>query len=269
MAQMSDNFVAFKNVVGQLLFSPGSFRWYKQSAEFVLSPFNFYWLIILLFLIVGLVLDLKSRKLVAFYSIALIVVLMLASTTPQERVFMRYLSVIIPFLIYHFYSAIQWVILQLGNTRFKSLATVIPVIPIVILSHMMVTHLTCNRYNVLTKGAVFNSWYKSFLTAAEWCGQHLPSNAYIMSVKPRIVYLYSGLPGFMVRGERDVYNAAYEKAKLEEIKSRGITHIIVDAISKATMDNIHPIIQNNPDKFEKLAVPGLEDKCTVVKVRPY
>jgi hypothetical protein len=90
-----------------------------------------------------------------------------------------------------------------------------------------------------------------------------------MSVKPRIVYLYSGLPGAMVRGERDIYSAVYEKAKLEEIKSKGITHVIVDAISKATMDNIHPIIQNNPDKFEKLPVPGLEDKCTVVRVRTY
>jgi hypothetical protein len=181
---------------------------------------------------------------------------------------MRYLSVLIHFFIYIIYYAIRELTERLGiaRTRFSTL----PVwLGIFFLAQVFISNLSANRHNVLTKSVVYNNWYASFLDAATWCGQNLPADAYIMSVKPRIVYLLSNRHGIISGSERDVYSPEFEQQKLAEIKSRGVTHIIVDAISRATMENIHPVIQNNPDKFEKLPVPGLDDKCTVVRVRPY
>ncbi|MCB0667600.1 MAG: hypothetical protein KDC80_17345 [Saprospiraceae bacterium] len=269
LGHFRDNMVAFANVVGQIFFSPSSFRWYKQSSDFSLSIFNLGWLLILLLLLSAIIYDLIRRKLLAFYSVILLLLLLFASQTPQEKVFMRYLSVLIPFFIYHLHSILHAMESWVRNSKKPIPSVPVPIITIALLGIIYVTNLSSNRYNVLTKSAVFNSYYGSFLNAAQWCGENLPPDAYVMSVKPRIVYLYSDLPGRFLVNDRDVYSTDFEKKKLQEIKDSGVTHIIVDAISRATIDNIHPIIQNNPDKFEKLAVPGLEEKCTVVRVRQF
>lgn len=264
-----NNFVAFTNVLGHFFSSADAFRWYKQSSGYILSPVNIFSLTVQLLILIGLAVDLWKKKLVAFYTLSFLVILLVASVTPQERVFMRYISVLIPFILYHLYSGIRFILIPLATSRVRSLSILSSVLPITTLGLVFITHLSADRYNVFTKGAIYNAWYGSFLKAASWCGDNLPSDAYVMSVKPRLVYVYSGLHGLAIGNERDVYTPEYEKQKLEEIKSKGITHIIVDAISKATMENFYPVIQNNPDKFEKLAVPGLEDKCTVVRVRSY
>ncbi len=266
---LRNNFVALTNVLGHLFSSADAFRWYKQSSGYVLSPISICSLTVQLLILIGLASDLWKKKMVAFYTLSFLILLLVASVTPQERVFMRYLSVLIPFILYHFYSGIRFILMPLETSRVRALIVLSSVLPIAILGLVFITHLSADRYNVFTKGAVFNAWYGSFLKAASWCGDNLPSDAYVMSVKPRLVYVYSGLHGLPIGSERDVYTPEYERQKLEEIKSKGITHIIVDAISKATMENFYPVIQNNPDKFEKLAVPGLEDKCTVVRVRSY
>lgn len=268
-SHISHNFTALTNVAGHLFFSPDAFRWYKQSADHFLSPVNLFWILIQLIILIGLVSDLRQKKLVAFYSLALILTILAASLTPQERVIIRYLSVLIPFLIYHFYRGILVILNHQILSKNKHWTSIVKAATFGIIGLIFVTHLSANRYNVLTKGAVYNVYYESFLTSAKWCGQNLPAGSYVMSVKPRIVYLYSGLPGLVIGNERDIYTPEYEKQKLEEIKLRGITHIIVDAISNATIKNFYPVIQNNPDKFEKLPVPGLGNKCTVLKVRPY
>src|SRR5690606_16835336 len=71
-----------------------------------LPPVNLFWILIQLIIITGLISDLRQKKLIAFYSLSLILTILAASLTPQERVIIRYLSVLIPFLIYHFYRGI-------------------------------------------------------------------------------------------------------------------------------------------------------------------
>ncbi|MCB0685043.1 MAG: hypothetical protein KDC53_00920 [Saprospiraceae bacterium] len=263
---LSDNLVTLKNTLGQILFSPSSFRWYKQSADYDLASFNMVWLIILLVLFIGLGFDLYRRRLVAFYTICFVVLVLMASQTPQERVFMRYFSVMIPFLIYHLHSFTELITIVLNRNQARPLAAIIPLL---ILGHLYIANISSDRYNVRVKSAVFNDWYESFLSASKWCGENLPGDSYVMSVKPRIVYLYSGLHGMAATNDRDVYSEVYEKNKLDEIKAKKVTHIIVDAISKVSMESLYPVIQNNPDKFEKLPIPGLDDKCTVVRVRDF
>jgi hypothetical protein len=193
--------------------------------------------------------------------------LLLASSTPQERVTLRYISVLIPYFFYHFYLGFSYLIGEVLNVFYvrKSMAAV-KMMSLLGLIFILGTNLNGNSYNVFTKSAVYNAWYSSFLEAARWCGKNLPPDAYVMSVKPRIVYLYSGLKGTFLVNERDSYSKTYEQEKLNQIKSGGITHIIVDAISNATKNNFYPILENNPDKFRALTVPGLEGKCTVVEV---
>ncbi|NND32966.1 MAG: hypothetical protein HKN76_10265 [Saprospiraceae bacterium] len=123
-----------------------------------------------------------------------------------------------------------------------------------------------NSHNVYTKSAVYNEWYESFLSAAQWCGSNLPDDAFLMSIKPRIVYLYSGLKGMPMVSERDIYSIGYAELKLKEIKENQVTHLIVDAISNSTKKNIYPILNSNKEKFEAIPIANLNDKCTVVEV---
>ena len=263
-----NNFVALNNVWGQMLFSDHSFRWFRLAPDVQLTPSHIGFLAAQLLCFFGLVLGLIRRQLPAIYTLLMLVVTIAGSQTPQERVIARYLTILVPFLIYYLYLGSSFLMAQLSHRLNSAVPKVISSqIPFLLLFYLFLVGMSANHFNVRTKSPVHNEYYDSFLTAAKWCGENLPPDAYVMSVKPRIVYIMSGLKGTSMASERDRYDEAWAKKKIEEIRIKNVTHLIVDAISVTTTKNIYPLLQNNPDKFEPMAVPGLNDKCTIVRVK--
>ncbi len=262
-----ENIFALKNVIGQMLFSPDILRWYRLSPDHSLPGMHWGWILIVLVLLIGLLNGLLKKQLFAIYTLTVAGLILLASVTPQERVMVRYFSILIPFLIYYFIQGVSFCVHLIqnrwDNTTIKLLSKALPLI---FLFQIFLTNLSGNQFNVLTKSPVYNSYYQSFLDAARWCGNHLPDSAYIMSVKPRIVYVLSGHQGISMSSERDQYDDLWAQKKLREIHELGVTHLIVDAISLTTKNNIYPLLENNPTYFQALDVPGLNNQCTVVKV---
>ena len=262
-----DNLVSFFNVVADLFLNSGTFRWYRLSPAHTVPLFHLISIPIYLIFAIGIASDLRKGRLVAVYTFLLIMLLLIASFTPQERVMIRYISIVIPLLLYHFYTGLTVVGKSIPPRVKRVIKTPnIRLIWVFVLLMIFAVNLRGNSYNLYTKSAVYNEWYESFLNAAKWCGLHLPDDAHVMSIKPRIVYLYSGLKGRALVQERDLYSIDYSARKLEEIKRHKVSHLIVDAISNATKRNIYPILQENGQKFKALTVPDLNKKCTVVEV---
>jgi len=264
-----ENGSSLHHVLGQSFLSSDTFRWFRQSPSHSLPIGSVLWLVIELTFLLGLIIELRKKNLLSIYVLCFLAVILLASMTPQEGVIMRYILVSIPLLVYHFYKgAVLMISWSTSRINVKQKVGVIATLAIIL--QMMAVNLDGNRYNVFTRGDVYNAYYESFLQAARWCGENLPEDAYILSVKPRIVYVVSGRKGLSIGSDvRTQYSAEYEASQLARIKSNKITHIIVDAISSSTMDNFYPVINNNKDKFEVIDVPNLNNKCTILRVLPF
>ncbi len=259
-----ENAFALSNVLPQMIVSSDTFLWFRNAPDVTLPPRNIFSLILSAVTLIGVARGILKRHLIAFYVLFFLIITLLASYTPQERVMVRYFSVILPFLIYYFVESIKFILSPFLPLPGKKLWG--GLIAVISLGLIFIVNLSGNRHNMLVKSAVYNDYYDSFLRAAHWCGKNLDPDSYVMSVKPRIVYLYSGLKGVDVIGDRDVYSEEWAQARLTEIRERGVTHIIVDVISKKTQETVFPLLQNNPAFFRRLDVPDLDEKCTVVEV---
>lgn len=259
-----ENTFALSNVLSQIILSSDTFLWFRNAPDVGLPPRNIFWMILSIVTLVGIGKGILKKHLLAWYVVFFSIITLLASYTPQERVMVRYFSVIIPFLIYYFALGVNTILNPLLPKSNKKMWT--RLLSVISVGLICTVNLSGNRHNMLVKSAVYNDYYDSFLRAAHWCGQNLDSTSYVMSVKPRIVYLYSGLKGVDLIGDRDVYSEEWARAKLVEMRDRGITHIIVDVISKKTQETVFPLLQDHPAFFRRLDVPGLDEKCTVVEV---
>lgn len=259
-----ENAFALSNVLPQMILSSDTFHWFRNAPDFGLPPRSILWMVFSIVTFVGLGKGLLRKHLLAWYVACFILITLLASYTPQERVMTRYVSVILPFLIYYFVLGVGTILKPLLFTLNKE--EWYRLMYVISLGLVLTVNLSGNRHNMLVKSAVYNDYYDSFLRAAHWCGNNLDPDDYVMSVKPRIVYLYSGLKGVDLIGDRDVYSEEWAEAQLKEIRDRGITHIIVDVISKKTQETVFPLLQNHPEHFRRLDVPGLDEKCTVIEV---
>ena len=266
--QFSQNVFALANVWGKMLFSGETFRWYRLATDHTLTHLHAFWMIPPLVVMIGLIAGLLKRHLMSLYTLAALGLILMGSATPQERVLIRYTSVLLPFFLYYLYFGANWLVNTLkkrwDNEYFSRLSQVF--IACLILQLFLV-HFSSNRYNVLVKSPVYNSYYDSFLRAAEWCGDNLPAESIIMSVKPRLVYVLSDLKGVTMAKERDSYSDEWVDEMLKKIKTNKVTHLIVDAISLTTKENIYPLLENHPQYFQAVPVPNLNNQCTVVKVK--
>ncbi len=116
--------------------------------------------------------------------------------------------------------------------------------------------------NRLGNGPTFDD----YVEVAKWARNNLPEDAFVLSVKPRIFWLYSNKKGSRSTTDSDVMDDQLEESKLATWKKIGATHIVIDRISRYTRTNIAPIVQNNPKKFRTVYVAQNTGTCAIVKI---
>ncbi len=260
------NMTASMHVAGHMLFSNEAYRWYQMLPDVGLSPTDLGYLVAELLILAGLVRGLLSLDLNAYYSLTALLLILLASLTPQEMVIMRYLSVLMPFIIYYFVHGVDWASRSIFQ-RFHAKSSWHSLFPVMALATIFMVGMSGNITNLSKAKVGTGPHADAYIYAASWCGKNLPSDSYVMSFKPRITYLYSGLKGRYIASTRDQYSEEFAREKLEEIEREGVTHLIIDGLSGTTQDVIFPIIQNNAHLFEAYDIPELERKCTVIRYK--
>ncbi len=263
-AYFESNVKASIHVVGHMLFSNEAFRWYQMLPNANLSPVGLGFAMTQVLILVGLIRGLLSRDLKAHYALTALLLIWLASMTPQEMVIIRYVSVLVPFFIFYFVDGVDSSSQYLFD-RLKVSSSWQPLVPVMALAMIFVIGMMGNITNLGRAKSGIGPHGNAYLAAASWCGKNLPADSYIMSFKPRITYLYSGLKGKQITSGAEEYNEEYAREKLAEIEREGITHLIIDALAGKTQSTIVPILQNNPHLFEVYNIPELQQMCTVIR----
>lgn len=254
-------------VLGQILFNPETFRYQNFYSSSTLGVLDFKYTIVLILMLIGLLTGLRQRKLIAGYTLIVFIIIMLASATPAEMVIIRYLSVLIPFIIYFTFlgtnTIIQFLTRKLRLTVGTTLARIACAL---LLGQIVFVNMHGNSVNI-TKSAIGNGpAYQDYMDVASWSKINLPDTAYVVSVKPRIFYLLSEKKGTRLSTIQETYSDEFEREKLDLFKRLGITHIVLDGISGSTRENIFPIVKNNPEMFQTLYIGSTSGTSTISKI---
>jgi hypothetical protein len=196
--------------------------------------------------------------------VILFLIILVASNTPAEMVMIRYLSVLLPFIIYYTYLGVVSLLDRIVPTP--------PLNPLaklggaVFLALMLVVNLSGVAVNI-AKSAVGNGpAYDDFIDVAQWAKNNLPDDALVMSIKPRLFYVLSDKKGARLGVQGEEYTPELEREQLELFRREGITHLILDGVSGSTRRNIYPIVKNNPEMFQTMYIGSISSSSSVQKI---
>jgi hypothetical protein len=262
-------------VMSQSIFSGSIIRWEVKEIE----PVNLGWGLVFIITCIGLVIGLIRRKLLAFYTLFVLLALMFGNTQDSPIVLSRYLIIFTHFFIYFFFMGIQWPLDKLIKAgKWGSMAGVCA------LAFILPSSFVGNGYTLQKAhtGQLYFESYASFLDCATWARDNLQKDAVVASRKERIFYVFSdGMCGFkhfsgkdqvaLKKVKTEAEYAQYQQDKLKEFKDKKVKYVIIDTFSGNSVKVIFPIIQANPDKFKLVKVIGDEKTgpCYVFEMLPW
>ncbi|MBK8502932.1 MAG: glycosyltransferase family 39 protein [Saprospiraceae bacterium] len=265
--QFEYNFRSAIHVLPQMLFREETFRFQNFYSSSVLSTLDLKYGVILGLMVLGLVQGLRQKKLIASYTLIIFIIIILASPTPAEMVIIRYLSILLPFIIYFTFIGADMV-LSFLNRRFHFLSgtAFVKIGTVLMLAQILFTNMRGNSINITLTTMGNGPAYTDFVDVARWARNNLPDSAYVVSIKPRLFYVLSEKRGTRLSNIQEKYSEEYEQEKLSLFKRLGITHIVLDGISGATRENIFPIVKNNPKMFQTLYIGSMSGTSSVNKI---
>lgn len=266
--QIEYNTNSAMTVIPQMLFRPETYRFQNFYNGATLVSLNLPYYIALLLLLIGLFNGLKSRNILAGFTVMTSLVIITASLTPKEMVIIRYLSILMPFLIYFMFTGtdilVQYI---LRRTKIGNKARwVHKIIPLLVLSEIFFINMHGHSVNMTMSTVGNDPAYHDFMDVANWAKNNLPDDAYVVSVKPRLFYVLSGKKGTRLSTIEEEYSKDYEVEKLALFQKLGITHVVLDGVSGATRENIFPIVQNHPDMFQTLYIGAMSGTSSINKI---
>ncbi len=254
-------------VLGQMLFNPETFRFQNFYRSATLGELDFKFSLVLVLMLIGLIAGLRQRKLIAGYSLIVFCIIMLASLTPAEMVIMRYVSILLPFIIYFTFAGagavLQFISRKLrlpGGTAFASVGSLL------VLAQILFTNMQGNSVNMTLSTVGNGPAYHDYIDVAKWAKNNLPDTAYVVAVKPRLFYLLSEKKSTRLSTIEESYSKEFEEAKLKLFKRLKITHVVLDGISGSTRENIFPIVKNRPEMFQTLYIGSTSGTSSISKI---
>ncbi len=271
-ADLASNFRANLNsaiwVLPQILFEEEVFRWTNFVLGTSLPPITFIYMVLLLLILFGMFTSVLRGHLVAIYTVLTLTIILFGSYTSAAMVIVRYVTIIIPFLIYFLFIGI----LRLSNVlleyfRHPHYRLIGRLIGTLTLAQILLTGFHGNRLNLESSAIGQGPEYYDYIDVAKWSKNNLPDDAYVMAVKPRLFYIYSGKKAGRLTNMGEVYTDQYILDKLDTFKERGVTHIVLDRISGSTRRNIFPLVEENPDLFQTMYLGQTASSSAILKLK--
>jgi len=262
------NAQSMANMFGPMLFSADTFRWASFSNVEQLSPLNVFYVLMSIIVMVGCVRSLLQNELVGWYTVGTTLLILLGSLTNQEMVLIRYLSVLLPFFIYFFYVGLHWLLTLLGEKRkVQELPRKVMAVVFLAMTAMFFNHFLASTFTVARANVGYGPLYEDLVSCALWSRDNLPADSYVASIKPRFFYVLSEKKGMRSTTSSEVRGENHDFKKLETYLKRGVTHVVVDGMSGSTKRNVVPVVESNPDIFERIYVPTPHGSATIYKLR--
>ena len=249
---------------------PSSVLLYKIDADYYPSetgkyPSTMEWIVGILFLLLLLYGVAKSQNgLLLFFYVGLTLFVLLG--WQEQYGGYRYMTPIIPFLIFLFFNGIAnfvTLILRL----FKKINPLIPQIVVLLVCAYFMYPYYSKAQNDLRATAKIRTWEKmndqkmtSYLEACKFF-KDLPDSVKVITRKPEIFYMYSGYKksaSFPWYGEPDTI--------MSYLRKRKATHVIIDDWYSHAYRTLYPAVRDYPEKFKVLKEIGKVD--TARKLNP-
>ncbi len=254
-------------VLGLMLFSPETFRFQNFYAGADLPKLDFRYVCILLVMLLGFVRSLREKNIIGIYTVVIFLVIIFASLTPAEMVIMRYLSVLVPFLVYLLFLGLREVLGWLPRrSRILQQIGLVELGSILLLAQVMFTNFHGNSVNCTLAALGNGPAYQDFIDVAKWAGRNLTDDAFVVSVKPRLFYVFSGKKGARLSTLEEDYSKDFEEKKINGFQKMGVTHVVLDGMSGSTRENIFPILKNNPGMFQTLYIGAVSGTSSIDRI---
>ena len=255
-------------VAAQMLFSRDAFKFQNFYAGVSLPPLNVLYTALLIVLVWGMFKAIRRGALVGSYAAIVALLIVLASMTPAEMVLMRYLSVLIPFMIYFvllggqdvFSRLLKWIRVP-RHAEFGRLAGLL------LLTQVLLTNFHGNMVNIRLASLGHGPTYLDYVDVSQWARNNLPDSAVVLAIKPRIFYVFSGKKALRLTSLEDAHTPEFTMETIDWYRSRGVTHMILDGISAATRQNVLPVVTDNPDRFQTLYVGSTSGSSSMVRIK--
>jgi 4-amino-4-deoxy-L-arabinose transferase-like glycosyltransferase len=261
---LEQNMTSASHVLGQMLMSAETYRFESFFPSASLPKTNLAYVVLMLVTLWGFIVGFRKRDLTAFYTVIVFLIIMVASNTPAEMVVIRYLSVLLPFIIYYTYLGVVSLLdLILSTSPLKPLAKFGGVLFLVLL---LMVNLSGDAVNIAKSSVGNGPAYDDFIDVAKWAKRNLPDDALVMSIKPRLFYVLSDKKGVRLGVQGEEYTPELEREQLELFRKEGITHLILDGVSGSTRRNIFPIVKNNPEMFQTMYIGSKSSSSSVQKI---
>ena len=250
-AQFGQNLDASWKVFAQSIFSGGIIRWKVLGVQ----PAGTLWTLVALITLLGLGISLLKRELAALATLFIAIVLMVGNTAIQPIVLSRYMIIFTPFLLYFFYTGLQWPIDKLIKKGDWG-----KLIGVLALATVLSSSFTGNAYTIQSAhaGSLYSPSEAAFIECAQWAKKNLPHDAVVGSRKERVFYVFSdGMKGFKHYANADdkllkegMTQSEYDNYKLNQIAGFNTRYMIIDTFSGSSTQMILPLMERYPDKFK-------------------
>ena len=257
-------------VITQLVFSAETFRWANFSALHFLPEMNMIWLGLLVIFCMGIVSSIKDKEVLGIYMFTMTLLIVIGTRTPAEMVILRYLSILTPIMIYLFYKGgVQMTDLVANKIRFPQAKVIGKLLTLLLMSQILFTNFSGATTNIALRVVGNGPNYDDYYDVAKWSARNLPDDAVVLSIKPRLFYLYSGKKGGRITHSGESYSEEFVKEKLASFRRMKATHIVIDHISAYSRLNIFPIVENNPSFFTPLYIAGISGTSSILRIEEF
>ncbi len=200
----------------------------------------------------------KERRTVDCYVVLYLICLFFWPWTQTSG--FRFITPLAPFIFYYFIIGVRDLLLLL---RIKSkVGNNIFALAIALLFILNLGHFSSRYARFIVKPKADNQAevsYRAFLETCSWMKENTPSDAAVVSLVPRTLYLYS------LRRSPDFLAVAVDKEELLAFIERSKPdYVLVDSISAETRRNLRPLVERRHDKFLFLYENGSNAVYTMV-----
>ncbi len=261
------NFDSSIRIIAQMIFSRETFLWYIFYGDYHLPPMNSWWAFVLLITLIGFLVYLWKTSITAFYVAVFYVTIMLASRAHEEMVMIRYLTVLLPLLIFLVYEGCKYLLQGSGKLlNFSVYPHFIRMSALLVMGYLLFSSFASDLAVITMNRAGQGPAYEDYVEVARWSKDNLPSEAFVATVKPRIFWLFSDKNAIRSSSISEDFSAEYAVEKIAHWKKIGITHVVIDRISAASRENIYPIIEANQELFRTLYVASTAGTSVIFEI---
>ena len=259
-------------VWAQMIFPKNVAFWFIEPSKFTLKSIDVLWGTVTLASLVSILVAVYKKVYPAIAILFCYLIILIASNSTAEMVLARYILIFVPIAVFALIYSTIFFLKKFKQTVKIAMPIALGISALVLLSSFKGNALLIQKENLPKE---VNIGFLNYIEMGEWCKQNLPQDAYISSRKPRLFYLFSDKKNLGITNYHEINDYvmngkidfdAFQEFKFQQWREKGVDYLILDGFNGSTAQNIYPIVNRNPNKFQVVHQIGEQAPSYLVKV---